>query len=120
MFPGSPGSDQVVGNSLTASGTLLTVPAGNTLTANILLTATVAVAGTCAPTVTVQGTGAAPAAGTVIARLTVQGVGVTASAADSAVMEVLVKAPPENAVTLVFAPGAAGASSATINGWVYT
>lgn len=120
MFPGSPGADQIVGNSLTASGTLVTVPAGNTLTANILLTAAVAVAGTSAPTVTVQGTNAAPGTGTVIARLTVTGVGVTASAADSAVMEVLVKAPPENAVTLVFTAGAAGASSATINGWMYT
>lgn len=120
MFPGSPGSDQIVGNSLTASGTLVTVPAGNTLSANILMTATVAVAGTCAPTVTVQGTNASPASGTVVARLTVQGVGVTASAADSNVMEVLVKAPPENDVTLVFTAGAAGSSSATINGWTST
>lgn len=119
MFPGSPGSDQVIGNSLTANGTLATVPAGNTLTANILLTAAVAVAGTSAPTVTVQGTNAAPATGTVIARLTVTGV-LAAAAADSCEFEVLVKAPAENAVTLVFAAGAAGSSSATISGWTYT
>lgn len=119
MFPGSPGSDQIVGNSLTANGTLATVPAGNTLTANILLTAAVAVAGTSAPTVTVQGTNAAPATGTVIARLTVTGL-LAAAAADSCEFEVLVKAPAENAVTLVFAAGAAGSSSATISGWTYT
>lgn len=119
MFPGSPGSDQVIGNSLTANGTLATVPAGNTLTANILLTAAVAVAGTSAPTVTVQGTNAAPATGTVIARLTVTGL-LAAAAADSCEFEVLVKAPAENAVTLVFAAGAAGSSSATISGWTYT
>lgn len=119
MFTGSPGADQIVGNSLTASGTLATVPAGNTLTANILLTAAVAVAGTSAPTVTVQGTNAAPANGTVIARLTVTGL-LAAAAADSCEFEVLVKAPPENDVTLVFAAGAAGSSSATISGWTYT
>lgn len=119
MFPGSPGADQIIGNSLTAAGTLATVPAGNTLTANVTLSAAVAVAGTCAPVVTVQGANAAPAAGTVIARLVVTGL-LAAAAADSNTFGVLVKAPPENAVTLVFTPGAAGASSATINGWVYT
>lgn len=119
MFPGSPGSDQIIGNSLTANGTLATVPAGNTLTANIVLTAAVAVAGTSAPTVTVQGNNAAPAAGTVIARLTVTGL-LAAAAADSCEFEVVVKAPAENAVTLVFAAGAAGSSSATISGWTYT
>lgn len=74
---------------------------------------------TSAPTVTVQGTNAAPATGTVIARLTVTGL-LAAAAADSCEFEVLVKAPAENAVTLVFAAGAAGSSSATISGWTYT
>lgn len=119
MFPGGPAQDQIKGNSLTASGTLVVVPAGNILTANIQLSAAVAVAGTSAPVVTVQGTNAAPPAGTVIARLNVTGL-LASAAADSNEFEVLVKAPPENDISLVFTQGAAGASSATISGWVTT
>lgn len=119
MFAGSPGQDQIRGNSLTASGTLVTVPAGNMLTANIQLSAAVAVAGTSAPVVTVQGTNAAPPAGTVVARLNVTGL-LASAAADSMSTEILVKAPPENDITLQFTAGAAGSSSATISGWVLT
>jgi hypothetical protein len=119
MFPGGPGADQIVGASRTTSGTLYTLAAGTTLTANILLNATIGAAGTCAPTVTVNGTNSAPAAGTVIARLNLTGLNLTA-AADSVPFEILVKAPPENAVTLDFTAGANGASSATISGWTFT
>jgi len=119
VFPGGPSSDQIVGNSLTATGTLLTIPAGLTLTANIGLSAAVAVSGTSAPTVTVQGANAAPASGTVIARLAVISLA-TSGAADSQQFEVLVKAPAGNDVTLQFTAGTAGSSSATINGWTYS
>lgn len=120
MFPGSPAQNQIIGKSLTATGNLATVPAGMTLTANIQLAGTIALLGTCDPRVTVNGTNAAPAAGTVVARLIIQGIGVTASSADSNSFEVLVKAPPENAVTLDFTQGAAGSSSATISGWYFS
>lgn len=119
MFPGGPGSDQIMGNSLTSSGTLLTIPAGHALTANIQLSASVAVAGTSAPVVTVQGTNASPPAGTVLARLVVAGL-LSSAAADSNEFEILVKAPPENDITLQFTQGAAGSSAATINGWIFT
>lgn len=120
MFPGGPSSEQILGNSVTATGTLLTVPAGHTLTANVFLAAAVAAVGTMAPTVTVQGTNAVPASGTVIARLTVSGL-LAAAAADSNSFEILVKAPPENSITLQFtAGGTAGTSSATVNGWIFT
>jgi len=119
MFPGSPSQEQIIGNALTASGLLATVPAGHTLTANIGLSAAVAVLGTSTPVVTVQGTNAAPAAGTVVARITVSGL-LAAAAAASSDFEIIVKAPPGNAVTLQFTAGAAGASSATINGWIFT
>jgi len=119
MFPGSPSADQIIGASRTTTGTLATVPAGNTLTANVLLTAAVAVIGTSDPTVTVNGTNAAPVSGTIIARLQVSGLA-TAAAADSQSFEILVKAPAGNDVTLNFTAGAAGVSSATISGWVYS
>ena len=120
MFPGSPAASQIIGNSLTATGVLATVPAGMTLTANIQLSASVAVVGTSAPTVTVSGTGAAPAAGTVLARVVVSVLAISTTASDTVSAEVLVKAPPGNDVTLNFTQGAAGASSATINGWWFS
>lgn len=119
MFPGSPSQDQIVGNSLTASGTLVTVPAGMTLTADLALNASVAVAGSAVLTVTVNGTNAAPAAGTIIGRLTVSGLLASASTAAQS-HEVLVKAPPENAVTLAFSITGSGSGSATINGWYFS
>lgn len=119
MFPGSPAQSQIIGGSRTTSGLLATVPAGMTLTANIGMTAAVAVLGTSAPTVTVNGTNAAPASGTVIARLTVSGLlAAVGTAAED--FEILVKAPPGNDITLDFTAGAAGQSSATINGWYFS
>jgi hypothetical protein len=119
MFPGSPSQAQIIGGSRTTSGLLATVPAGMTLTANIGMTAAVAVLGTSAPVVTVNGAGAAPAAGTVVARLVVSGL-LAAVAAAAEDFEILVKAPPGNDITLDFTAGAAGASSATINGWYFS
>lgn len=119
MFPGSPGQDQIVGNSLTANGTLVTVPAGMTLTANIGLNASVAAVGTATLTVTVNGTNAAPAAGTVISRLVVSGLLESASVGAED-FEILAKAPPGNPITLAFAISGAGTGSATISGWYFS
>ena len=119
MFPGSPSQSQIIGNSLTANGTLATVPAGMTLTANVGLNAAVAVLGTANLVVTVNGTGAAPAPGTAIARLTVSGL-LAAAACGAQDFEVLVKAPPGNSVTIDFAISGAGSGNATINGWHFS
>lgn len=119
MFPGSPAASQIVGGSRTTSGLLATVPAGMTLTANIGMTAAVAVLGTSTPTVTVNGANASPATGTVIARLSVSGLLAAASSAAED-FEVLVKAPPGNDVTLDFTAGGVGTSSATISGWHFS
>lgn len=119
MFVGGPGSSQIIGNSLTANGTLATVPAGNTLTANIGLNATVAALGTSVLTVTVNGTNAAPAAGTVISRLAASGL-LDAASTGALAFEIIAKAPAGNAITLDFAISGPGVGSATISGWVFT
>lgn len=119
MFSGGPGQSEIIGNSLTDDGTLVTVPAGHSLTANVFLNASVAVVGTATLTVTVNGTNAAPAAGTVLARLQVSGLLASASTG-SQDYEILVKAPPENAITLAFAISGVGDGGASISGWVFT
>ncbi len=119
MFPGSPASSQIIGNSLTANGTLATVPAGMTLTANVQLSAAVALLGTMTATVTVSGAGAAPANGTVLSRIIVSGL-LAAAAAASDTNEIIVKAPPGNSVDVVFTAAGAGGASAVINGWYFS
>lgn len=119
MFPGSPAQSQIIGGSLTSSGTLATVPAGMTLTANVGLNAAVAVLGSATLTVTVNGAGAAPAAGSVIARLTVSGL-LAAAACGAQDFEILVRAPAGNNITIDFAISGAGSGNATINGWWFS
>lgn len=118
MFAGQPNSSEILCSSRTTTGTLITIPAGKWYTGNISLTASVAAVGTSAPTVTTSGVNVSPAAGTVIARHNVSGL-LASAAADSSTTEIIVLAPPENDVTLEFTAGAAGASSATVNGFIF-
>lgn len=118
MFSGQPNSSEIVCGSRTSTGTLITIPAGKWYTGNLTVTAAVAAVGTSAPTVTTSGTNVAPNAGTVIGRHSVSGL-LAAAAAGSSSTEVIILAPPENDVTLEFTAGAAGSSSATINGFIF-
>lgn len=116
MFPGSPGSDQILASTATSSGTLLTIPAGTLFSGDLTLVASSAVLGTSTVTVSTAGTNVAPAAG-VIARLSLSGLA-TAVAADSYTTEIVVKAPPENSVTLTLS--VSGTGSASVIGWYTT
>lgn len=113
MFQGSPGSDQILSASVTATGTLITIPAGMTFSGNLTVAASSAIAGTSTVTVSTAGTNVAPAAG-VIARISVTGL-LASAGADSYSTEVIVKAPPENSVTL--AATVTGTGSASVIGW---
>jgi hypothetical protein len=116
MFQSLPHSEEIICGSRTTTGTLITIPAGKWYTGNLQITASAAVAGTSAPTVTTAGTDVAPAAGQVISRLTINGLALT-TVADSIETEIIILAPPENDVTLEFTAGANGTSSATVNGF---
>lgn len=118
MFPGSPNATEIMCGTRTTTGTVITVPAGKWYTGNVSMTSSVAALGTSAPVLTVNGTNAAPAAGTVVTRCESSGLLASASA-NSVFQEIIVLAPPENSVTLDFTVGAAGASSVTVNGFIF-
>ena len=118
MFPGQPDPTEIQCATRTTTGTLVTVPAGRWYTGDLVLSAAVSVAGTSTPVVTVNGTNASPAAGTVVARINLTGLALS-TVSDSATIGVIVKAPPENDVTIDFTAGATGTSSASLNGFVF-
>ena len=109
-------------NSLLAANTtstqagLITVPAGRTFTANVLIGATVTVAGTASPRVTwtAPGTGAQPATGTIVAGISVAGL--ATSVGNGAVSHEIIVQAGSQACTLDFTAGAAGSSFCTITG----
>lgn len=118
MFNGYPGASEIMCNTRTTTGTLVTVPAGKWYTADLQISASISVAGTSTPTVTVNGAGAAPASGTVVGRINLTGLALT-TVADSDTVGVIVLAPSGNDVTIDFTAGASGTSSATINGYIF-
>lgn len=117
MFSGAPNKNSIIGNTLTATGTLITVPAGHWFTGNGTISATVSVAGTSQPKVTVNGTNAHPAGGTVLTQINVSGLA-TSTSSDSSGYEILVYA-DTNDITIDFTAGAAGTSSASIVGYYF-
>lgn len=118
MFTGMPNSSEIACATRSTSGTMVTVPAGRWYTGDLLLSATVSVAGASQPVVTVNGVNAAPATGTVIGRINLAGLALT-TISDTGMFGVIVKAPPENDVTIDFTVGANGVSSATLNGFIF-
>lgn len=110
-------ANQIINGSRSTTGTILTVPAGQQWSGSVLLTASVAVAGTSAPQVTTAGTNVTPASGSIVHRLSVSGLALT-TVGDSATLEVVVRAPEENSVTLEFTAGASGTSTVTANGFL--
>lgn len=118
MYPARPSASEIIANTVSATGTLVTIPAGKWFVGSITISAAVAAAGTSSPVVTVNGVNAAPATGTVIARVDAIGLA-TGVASNSAQASVLVKAPTGNAITLDFTAGALGTSSVSISGYAY-
>jgi hypothetical protein len=117
MIYAQPDAANLLANTRTTTGTLLTIPAGKWFTGTLVLSATVAVAGASSPTVSISGTDASPADGTVLHRINLSGL-VGNIVSDSCTTEILVAAPSGNDVTLEFTAGANGTSSASINGFL--
>jgi len=112
-----PASGDILCATRSSTGTLITVPAGRYYSGNVHLSASVAVAGISVPVVTVKGVNAQPGDGTVVCRLNLTGLALT-TINDTVETEIILLAPPENAITLDFTAGVAGTSSATVNGFL--
>lgn len=121
MIQALPPASDIVNASATATTVgLVTIPGGRWLTAEVQLSASVAVAGTSVPTLTFQvpgGTsGAAPADNSVLSRLTLTGLALT-TVTDSNTVPIHVYG-GDNGCTLDFTAGATGSSSCVINGFL--
>lgn len=111
-----PGS--FVNATRTTSGTLFTIPAGKTLSASCVLSGSITLAGNCNPRVTVAGTNAEPPNGSTVHQLMLTGLALT-TASNSSTVDLIVRAPAGNNVTLEFSAGDVGQSSVTLNGFIY-
>ncbi len=110
-------AELLLGGSRTSTGTILTVPAGMQWNGSIQLTASIAVGGTCAPVVTTAGTDVSPAAGSVVHRLSLSGLALS-TVSEAGTIEVQLRAPEGNDVTLEFTAGANGTSTVVANGYL--
>jgi len=121
MIQVNPSPSDIINASATSTTSgIITVPGGRWLSADVQLSASIALAGTAAPELTYHipgGTsGAAPADGSVLARITLTGLALT-TVSDSNTTEIFVYG-GDNGCTLNFTAGATGSSSITINGFL--
>lgn len=116
MIIAGPDADKILCNSRTTTGTLITIPAGNTWTGDLVISASVAAAATGTPSITTSGVGGGPASGTVVHRLSITGLAVT-TATDSCMTEIIVVA-GANDITLEFNTGGATSAAATATGFL--
>jgi len=110
MIVHSPPAGNVLCGTRNTAGTIITIPPNNVWSGNLVISASVALAATATPSVTVSGTGGGPASGTIVHRLSITGLALT-TVSDSCMTEVIVVS-GDNPLTLEFAVG--GASSATV------
>lgn len=116
MIVAAPDASKILCGSRTTTGTIVTIPANSTFTANVVISASVSAAATAVPTVTVSGTGGGPADGTVLHRLSITGLALT-TVTDSCMTEILMVS-GENALTLEFNTGGATSASVSVTGFL--
>lgn len=113
----NPGAGRIRNGSRTTSGTIVTVPANHVLNATIFMAASISVAGSARPTVTVAGTGGEPGDGAILHQLAMSGLALS-TIVDHASMDVVVRA-NGTPLTLEFNTGGATMASVVVNGYVF-
>ena len=107
---------RVLNSTVTATGTMLVIPANSMFTGDAFISAAMTIAGSGRPRIEISGTGGSPQDGAVIHQLSVTGIAL-ATVASSGTIEILVKT-GVNPVTISFNSGGASSASATINGFL--
>lgn len=108
-----PDPADIVGASRTATGTLVVIPAGRTFRGSLSLSASVPLAGTGSPTISVTGAGAVPT-GTIY-QIISSGLALSATATSGDLADVYIYGGSAGA-TVTFTQGASGSSSGQISG----
>lgn len=119
MIAVTPNATDILAASATATtASLITIPANHWFCGQIALSATAALAGTAAPTVTFtpSGTGTGPTTTTVVARTVATGL-LAASTSNSTVQDVVFYG-GDSGAHLDYTAAAAGSSSCVIHGFV--
>lgn len=118
MIAAMPSTGDIRCSSRTTTGTVITIPAGRTYCADIFIAASISVAGTATPrvTITAGGTGVEPAAATILHQLSMTGLALS-TVAQSGMIEIVCRAGDADA-TLDFNVGGASSASVTINGFL--
>lgn len=111
-------SEGLLNGHLTATGTLLTIPAGKKFQGSLSVHVYATTATTEEATVTTAGTNVSPANGSTVAHAKINGLALT-SLADYDYQEVGIAAPGTNAVTLELTLTGSGTGHATVNGFIY-
>lgn len=118
MIATNPSPGDIRCSTRTATGTIITVPAGRVFCGDIYIAASISVAGTGTPRVTVNGggTGVEPAASTIIHQLSMTGLALS-TVAQAGKIEIVCRAGDAD-MTLDFNTGGASSASVTINGFL--
>lgn len=115
MMTNMPNSTAILNGSRSTTGTVLTIPANTFFSLNIAITATVALAGSSNPRVTINGSGGSHASGSELLGVNVTGL-LSATSSGNNETEVCGFA-GENDLTIQFTAGAAGSSACWVNGY---
>jgi hypothetical protein len=106
---------QVICGSRSTSGTIITIPADSVWCGDLFISASITVAATATPTITLSGNNAGPADGTVVHRLSITGLNLTTVTGSGRIE--LVVSTGANSVTLEFNTGGATSAACVANGF---
>lgn len=106
----------ILNGTRTTNGTVITIPANSMFNGSIAISASITLAGTATPRVTVAGLNSQPEAGAIVHQIAVAGL-LAGIGSGGAPIDVIIKT-GANPVTLEFNTGGASIASVTVNGYL--
>lgn len=106
----------ILNGTRTTNGTIVTIPANSFFNCSIAISASITLAGTATPRVTIAGANAQPIDGSIVHQIAVAGL-LAGIGSGGAPIEAVIKT-GANPVDLVFNTGGASIASVTVNGYL--